>query len=354
MGMAASQARFLSLTARKTNVEYEGQQINQQRTSLSNESSNYYSQLCNMVVPTPPSSEDYTKTIYTFVDGSETNTINSLIAQKDGLYILNYTQSYETEDMVSNGSVITTRKADASGNYEYYIGATKLREMKAGAKPTDEDIKNDPYLSTLETAEVEDILKMEEQYIGMLTQKYGQDEWFVKYQKNSSTGSYEPIFYSKSQVADADYSDKTGTSLSGIKSYTYGQTKATKEIKNAKARVEQDTSGRYISIYVYDLNADGSIKDDKSGTEYTLTATSQSDDAAYNDAMNQYNYNKAKYDQDIQSINAQIEIIQGQDKDLELRLKQLDTEENAISTELDAVKKVISKNVESSFKTFNA
>lgn len=354
MGMAASQARFLSLTARKTNVEYEGQQINQQRTSLSNESSNYYSQLCNMVVPTPPSSEDYTKTIYTFVDGSETNTINSLIAQKDGLYILNYTQSYETEDMVSNGSVITTRKADASGNYEYYIGATKLREMKAGAKPTDEDIKNDPYLSTLETAEVEDILKMEEQYIGMLSQKYGQDEWFVKYQKNSSTGSYEPIFYSKSQVTDADYSDKTGTSLSGIKSYTYGQTKATKEIKNAKARVEQDTSGRYISIYVYDLNADGSIKDDKSGTEYTLTATSQSDDAAYNDAMNQYNYNKAKYDQDIQSINAQIEIIQGQDKDLELRLKQLDTEENAISTELDAVKKVISKNVESSFKTFNA
>ena len=354
MGMAASQARFLSLTARKTNVEYEGQQINQQRTLLSNESSNYYSQLCNMVVPTPPSSEDYTKTIYTFVDGSETNTINSLIAQKDGLYILNYTQSYETEDMVSNGSVITTRKADASGNYEYYIGATKLREMKAGAKPTDEDIKNDPYLSTLETAEVEDILKMEEQYIGMLSQKYGQDEWFVKYQKNSSTGSYEPIFYSKSQVADADYSDKTGTSLSGIKSYTYGQTKATKEIKNAKARVEQDTSGRYISIYIYDLNADGSIKDDKSGTEYNLTATSQSDDAAYNDAMNQYNYNKAKYDQDIQSINAQIEIIQGQDKDLELRLKQLDTEENAISTELDAVKKVISKNVESSFKTFNA
>lgn len=354
MGMAASQARFLSLTARKTNVEYEGQQINQQRTSLSNESSNYYSQLCNMVVPTPPSSEDYTKTIYTFVDGSETNTINSLIAQKDGLYILNYTQSYETEDMVSSGSVITTRKADTAGNYEYYIGATKLREMKAGASPTDEDIKNDPYLSTLETAEVQDILKMEEQYIGMLSQKYGQDEWFVKYQKNSSTGSYEPIFYSKSQVENADYSDKTGTSLSGIKSYTYGQTKATKEIKNAKARVEQDTSGRYISIYVYDLNADGSIKDDKSGTEYTLTATSQSDDAAYNDAMNQYNYNKAKYDQDIQAINAQIEIIQGQDKDLELRLKQLDTEENAISTELDAVKKVISKNVESSFKTFNA
>jgi hypothetical protein len=35
-----------------------------------------------------------------------------------------------------------------------------------------------------------------------------------------------------------------------------------------------------------------------------------------------------------------------------LRLKQLDTEQSAISTELDAVKKVIEKNTESSFKTF--
>ena len=34
MGMAASQARYLGLTARKTNVEYEGQQINQARTAL--------------------------------------------------------------------------------------------------------------------------------------------------------------------------------------------------------------------------------------------------------------------------------------------------------------------------------
>ena len=38
MGMAASQARFLGLTARKSNVEYQVQQINQQRTSLANES----------------------------------------------------------------------------------------------------------------------------------------------------------------------------------------------------------------------------------------------------------------------------------------------------------------------------
>jgi hypothetical protein len=359
MGMAASQARFLSLTARKTNVEYEGQQINQQRTSLSNESSNYYSQLCNMVVPTPPSSDDYTKTIYTFTDGSETNTVNSLIAQKNGMYIVNYTQSYETENVVSNGSVVVTKKTDDTNNEtSYYVGATKLRAINPNATVDDDDIKNDSYLSTLETAQVQDILTMENQYLTMLTEKYGTSDWFVKYQQNSSTGAYEPVFYNKQQVEDADYSDKTSASLSGIKSYVYGQTTETRDIKNAPARVEQDTSGRYISVCIYETNADGSIKTDDNGnqigTEYTLTATTQSDDNAYNDAMNQYNYNKSQYDQEIQAINAKIEIVQSQDKDLELRLKQLDTEENAISTEIDAVKKVISKNVENSFKTFNA
>lgn len=356
MGMSASQARFLSLTARKTNVEYEGQQINQQRTTLSNESANYYSQLTQMTVPTPPSSQDYTKTTYTFTDGSETNTINALIAQKDGYYILNYTQSTLTDTVVSNGNVIVSKKEtkDDMGmvtDTSYYVGSTKLRELGA-------DDATDPYLSSLDETEKANALELEKQYLTMLEEKYGEKDWYVKYQLNATTKSYEPVFYSKRQVEDADYSEKTGASLSGIKSYVYGQDTETREIKNAKARVEQDTSGRYISIFIYETDADGNIKVDENGneigTEYSLTATTTTDDNAYNDAMNQYNYDKTQYDKEIQEINAKIEIIQAQDKNLELRLKQLDTEENAISTEIDSVKKVISKNVESSFKTFNA
>lgn len=144
----------------------------------------------------------------------------------------------------------------------------------------------DPYLSTLESTQRQEVLRMEDQYISMLTEKYGMNEWFVKYQLNSNTGSYEPVFYNKDQVVNADYSDKTDTSLSGIKSYVYGQTTETREVKNAQARVEQDTSGRYVSIFIYETNADGTIKvDDKGnqiGTEYALTAKTQSDDRAYN------------------------------------------------------------------------
>ena len=365
MGMSASQARFLSLTARKTNVEYEGQQINQQRTTLSNESANYYSQLTNLTVPTPPSSQDYTKTSYTFTDGAETNTINSLIAQKNGYYIVNYTQSTLEDSVVSNGNVIVSKKEvsvdtdttdETKTETEYYVGSTPLRTLGSTDKAS---IAKDPYLSTITDSKLlENTLAIEQQYLQKLQDKYKEDDWFVKYQKNSTTGTYEPVFYSKSQIENADYSEKTGSSISSIKSYVYGQTTETREIKNAQARVEQDTSGRYISIYIYEKDADGNIKTDKDGneigTEYTLTATTTCDDNAYNDAMNQYNYNKNQYDKEIQEINSKIEIIQSQDKNLELKLKQLDTEENAISTEIDAVKKVISKNVESSFKTFNA
>ena len=286
MGMAASQARFLSLTARKTNVEYEGQQINQQRTTLSNESSNYYSQLCNMVVPTPPSSENYSKTIYTFKDGSESNTINSLIAKQGGWYILNYTQTYETESVMSNGNVIVSGipKLDESGKPErdeenhiiysgYQIGASPLRTL---GTMTDEDKKNDPYLKTIEEpSQLEKILTMENEYLTMLQTKYGENkDWFVRYQKNSSNGNYEPVFYDAEEVRKADYSEKTSASLSGIKSYTYGQTTESREIQNASARVTQDTSGRYISLIIYDKDANGEPIAD-SGIEYTLTATTQ-------------------------------------------------------------------------------
>ena len=112
MGMAASQARFLGLTARKSNTEYEGQQINQQRTTLANQSANYYNQLLGMTVPVPPSTADYTKTTYTFTDGSLNNSISTMIAKADGKYHISYTSSWTNDfSVVSTASTIYTRKS---------------------------------------------------------------------------------------------------------------------------------------------------------------------------------------------------------------------------------------------------
>ena len=620
MGMSASQARFLSLTARKTNVEYEGQQINQQRTTLSNESSNYYSQLTSMAVPVPPSSADYTRITYTFNDGSAKNTITSLVATKStaksGLYMLNYVQEIPSQNMVVNGTSIVTKTND-----KYNIGTVELQEAGNNDYSINKFTKAGiPYEVVVAMSEEErkNKLAVEQQYVAMASEKYATDDWLVRYQRNSSTGSYDAVLYSLKELQNAAYNPKTGASLSGIKQYVFGETTESREIKNAQAKLTQDATGRYQTITIFDdnditsnttqgdirtdeqknvaeiwasqepklsdyvdsyssielfgkykestigcyygathgnancfkhilahmldlsLNTNGSVNaeaypkyysssisngvndvsitytnvynsqirvdgktpnmleiSDKikqgfipegksklytittsphtsttteydklfssyyisqgnstntqkllsnyyvdangiilnktleqkcvdlfraidlyyagqleisnysilasalisidndiqtftlndqegydkaveewqnnkpqyadpviedittydingTGTTYNLTCTTESDDAAYNQAMNQYYYDKAKYDQMVQEVNAKIEIIQVQDKNLELKLKQLDTEQNAIQTEMDAVNKVISKNVESSFKTFNA
>ena len=439
MGMAASQARFLGLTARKTNVEFEGQQINQQRTTLSNQSANYYNQLLGMAVPVPPSVDDYTKTVYTFEDGSLSNSISTMIAQPGGLYLISYTSSW-TDDFaaVSAGqSIVTRTKGDyvatlgneitrkdgkyyvgnteltletltedsdavkkglTAGQYyaltvtnndgttskqyfdknlietvtiygndgknqsnvtsyvmsnTYNVGAKQLRQMQTRTDAqidamTDDDLTTfkgkDEYLNTLSNDQLKKLMKEENEYIEILNKQYGDDsEWMVRYVQNTSTGTWSPIFNKKNVLDNAIYSDN-GSSQSNIPAYTIGSAQKTEEVKSVKARMEQDATGRIINVTLKPGEPDE--------VTYAVTTNTATDQAKYDDAMNQYEYDKYQYDQSIQEINSKIEIIQAEDKNLELRLKQLDTEQDAISTEMDAVQKVIEKNTESTFKTF--
>ena len=339
MGMAASQARFLGLTARKTNVEYEGQQINQQRTALSNQTASYYTNLLGMNVPQPPSVQDYTKTTYSFTDGALNNQLTSMIAKADGSYTISYSRTYMDHDAIVS-AVPSRIVKNTDGTFS--VGGTVLMEMG-----TDDDReKVDPYYASLSTDARKALVEEEEKVLAELQAKYSQDptdKWLVKYTQNKSTGVYEPTYYNESVLSGATY-DATSTSVSYIGAYTRGSAQVTDEIKGVNAFLEQDSTGRYINLSMEDAN--GNM------TTYSLTTATVTDDKAYNDAMNQYEYDKAQYDRDIQEINAKIEIIQAEDKDLELRLKQLDTEQAAITNEIEAVNKVIEKNVESSFKTF--
>ncbi len=70
MGMAASQARLIALNARMSDIEYQGQQINQQRTTLSSQINELYNSLLDMDVPTPPSTLDFQKTVYSGITGA--------------------------------------------------------------------------------------------------------------------------------------------------------------------------------------------------------------------------------------------------------------------------------------------
>ena len=341
MGMSASQARFLCLTARKNNVEFEGQQINQQRTTLSNES--YYSELCNMAVPIPPSIDDYTKVSYTFNDGAMTNTVTSLLYSKDdSSYHVNYVQQWQDDYSIVPAA---TSLVQVNGNGTYTIGDTLLRKIDGTTMPA---AGTDPYYDSLDVNAKQDALKTELYYLALLRDSIDSNaNFYVRYVKNTTTGNYEPFFYKEGELTAPNTA--TDRNLKSVAAYTLGTETKTKEVLNKKCDIEQDASGRYVAITIQ-IENNGKTESKR----YTLNASTTTDEDAYNDAMNQYYYNQHEYDHKVQEINSKLEIIQQQDKQLELKLKQLDTEENAISTEMDAVKKVISKNVDSLFKTFSA
>ena len=127
--------------------------------------------------------------------------------------------------------------------------------------------------------------------------------------------------------------NKTTDYTGNTDQYYYSSTKKTASEKISGVTFATDANGNFTKINVPNQG------------EMTLNTEKVRDDVGYESAMRNYTITKENYDRSIADINAQTEIIQQQDKTLELRLKQLDTEQSALQTELEAVTKVIDKNV---------
>ncbi len=319
MGMAASQARFLGLTARKTNVEYEGQQVNQQRTALSNESAGLFNQMLTLSVPVPPSSTDYYNMRYTYEqNGQSYEIINySSSATSPGAYdvtvrtaydVVKYTNLTLNENPQTQIAQTLYEKIDSTtGNKSYY--------MRFGTSVTEYALVG-PNVN--ETLSEEKGLPAETKY----------------YSYNRDGANY---FMTEAEVT----THATASGYNGqMSAYRQDNSKQVQDTTYNGVNLIADSTGKFSYITLPD------------GSQYSLDLDEVSDDAGYEKAMSDYNYEKMVYEKTIADINAKTEKIQAQDRSLELRLKQLDTEQEALQTEMDAVKKVIEKNVEGTFKTF--
>src|SRR5574344_633186 len=343
MGMAASQARYLELTARKSNVEYEGQQVNQQRTQLANESAGLFQKLTALQVPTAPSASDYTKATYTFNDGANVNTISD-IKTLTGDAENNATVTYFNTQSIYTGIAKSRTNMSVSNNgTNYYLGTTKLAQCATDDKDvsTEEkailqickDASKASKIANFRGDVGYDSTKSDDENLSSIATNIGN---VYTYTASDNTKYY----LSKTDLNQAIAAGGTNQTISTY----YAADLSTNVYTTSKAYLQtsdSDTS-RYSSISLAD-----------SSTSFDLTCTTTTDNNAYNDAMNEYSYKKEQYEQEMTAINAKTSIIQQQDRTLELRLRQLDTEQLALSTELDAVKKVIDKNVENTFKTFN-
>ena len=332
MGMAASQARYLGLTARKTNVEYEGQQVNQARTALANQSANLFNQLLTLEVPTAPSTADFTTVQYAYQDGAYEEAISSMSQiehDPDGYdYMIthyHFADVYRGErSLLANPQVqIKEDPTDPTIKIPYAVGNWELSVYKA-----DEDEHLD--------AAIDQIQKNWPEF----AQQVADGETIYMYESFGRTYFATEADLLKSAESAIETDKPIDNQDTRLTTY-YAETRKEKVEKVERAIVEVGQDGRAASIQYEGESAVFALK--------TETIT---DEAAYNDAMNQYTYDMAVYEKAIQDINAKTEIIQEEDRTLELRLRQLDTEQEALQTEMEAVKKVIEKNVESTFKTF--
>ncbi len=434
MGMAASQARYLALTARKTNCEYEGQQINQARTALANQSADLFNRLLDLEVPVAPKTTDYTEVQYSYSDGTNESVIDSWqqLSSSDPNYnyivnhyyyadvytgsqkLLNNPQvqtkgevvedSFEGQDPVvtydANNNTYTVTTADGGTRTYAAIGSlamddkleNSLRDFEVakgmatadGALTTDsvygyqdsngtwhfflEDEVAEPkdystvYVpSMVGNSPLTELTNLTDDQAAELAQiiKDLPDSSMNQYLSLDAEGN---LVYSGSGVYAFDMQGKTyftteADLYNSMQTYDeYG-----KPIENQQQLAYYNAS--YIKTKIEETNhalleTDGngrftSVKFDDDSVVYTLNTETVTDEDAYQDAMNEYNYKVQQYEKTIADINAKTSIIQQEDRTLELRLKQLDTEQNALSTEMEAVKKVISDNVEATFKTFS-
>ena len=457
MGMSASQARYLALTARKTNTEYEGQQINQARTALANQSANLFNRLLALEVPTAPKTTDYTEIQYSYSDGDSDSVLNNWqqlsTADPNYNYIVDhyyyadiYTggekllenpqvtskgtllsgswQTVANNDHPTNPVVMVNYNADGSATieingqqYSTYLPVSMLNSTN------DNDLKN--ALKDL----IDNNIIQENSGIADINGLFASQDvdgvWHFMLQSDINAGNptdyysqYDPAYIGNCKLTElittgatdrdkADNLDKdvkaaleqiikdcpdsnlskylkftpqNGLEYTGGGIYTFelnGKTYYTdrydldmsmqtqdeygKPIENQqklpyynasyinkkiektdKALIETDENGRFKSV-----------KFENDSVVYSLNTETVTNEEAYQDAMNEYNYKVQQYEKTIADINAKTSIIQKEDRTLELRLKQLDTEQNALKTEMESVKKVIKDSVDKIFKTFS-
>ena len=132
MGMSASQARYLSLSARKTNTEYEGQQLNQQRLNLANQTADLFNQMLGMSVPKCPDSNEFTKLQYAWSDGINDEVISDYyqiaVPNEDYNYVVT---SYRYENVYTGQSKkMNLPEIQAAKTNNYSDNPDKTYEVK--------------------------------------------------------------------------------------------------------------------------------------------------------------------------------------------------------------------------------
>ena len=303
MGLSASQARFLQLTARRSNVEYQAQQINFQRLQLSQQgheaSLRYEDAMSNRVM------------MFSYNTGEEIKSVT--------LSYANY-KNYMNQQL--EGLTTTQEK--------YYLVSSSGNKLVVGSDEEMQDI----IAQNRKSYPKQQILDAQEKY--QAAQASGNSADLSDFEIKLATMDWSNAIVDT--VVDKEGNETTNWVYNQFSEKDFLVVEDLNEVDNFQsaikdgiyyfAKLEEDTTtGKEVfKTQGWDVIGNGAITE-----EYDRT-----DDA---EAEAEYQTTQDR--------------LQALDKKLELKLDQLETERSSIQTEIDSISKVIEDNIDSSFKAFS-
>ncbi len=410
MGMAASQARLLSITARLTDNENSGQSLSFTKISLANQTEQLnadYNEALNQTKLTVltgfnGSQEVYEDINYTLMSGygKIAGGLQYCVTDTKGKVLV----TSEQAEAFINGNGDINKFMQALGFTIADISVTKDDEVIENGKDTNPETEK----------AVKKIHEAWDKYLTSVDIHYGDEEHSVDYDWQANTGCPVAV------VEDADGNEEKipltydGTTQEQRELYDYAVALTEAYYGNLQIDKANDGSGLKTAAYSenvpemtflknlfykmsssdfftyttdaaqvqadpnhYVLASDSNINKDPNSTMDTspikdsntferylregklllerysskdgeFVSTSISDDSCIQEVEDERAIAlvEAQYEQDMQRI-------ENEDNKIDLQLKKLDTEHTALQTEYDSVKNVIDKNIEKTFNMFS-
>lgn len=361
MGMAASQARLLCITARIHDVEYQAQSIQNAKVQLATQEDAVYQEFLNaqnattLTINTIDGAGNKSLLTANFNNLCSRNRVRSAdgndyaIRTQSGKYIVenevaenykNFDDAYafaaymvlgsEALSCIANESDLD--KTFAAVEEDVYNNHTDNTRLEALKKKVDEfDVENENY----DEDEYQEALQA---YKKALYQSYGEeilasvtadnpymDEDLIKNIDMNLFNYYVNLFNNIKTVGCVSIDDFNGA---------LGVGDAANNSDWLQAMIQ---SGQFYIEATKNGKTDATTPASDISLSYTTTTTI--DKTAYAKA-------EAKYEHDLKKIDQK-------DKQFDLDLSKLETERNALTTEYDSVKKVIQDNIDRTFGIFS-
>ena len=379
MGMAASQARLLSITARIHDVEYQAQALQNAKVQLSTQSDQAYEDYNNALNAT-------TLTISTIDDSGQKATIaatfnnlasSSKLRASDGSnYALVYNNSLLVEDDVYKGYQDFQDSGYNQNGYHFamfMLGIDNDKPDRDDLKEAEENV----YKRHLDEDDLPSNLKELREQVMSYLGEHGknaydvQDDGYDKEKYEAALKAYQKQLYATyaSEIFAENYTIK-GSSVEEDDFRTYysakfnnyvdifNQIKAnggncrpisefngpSGDAANNSEWLKNMVESGVISIYT--------VKTDRKTGEVSFNGTSPSSDHSLN-YTDTTSIDKRALIKAEAEYNKKLKDIDRKDKQYDLSLSRLETERSALTTEYDSVKKVIEDNIERTFGIFS-